>query len=128
MDNKKKALFWVKKAKDDLLWTEANIKEKIYFGACFTSQQTVEKALKAYLVYKGESVKKIHDLGALLEICAKFDASFSDYREKVLPLVDYYTQARYPEVGDFVDYTEPKAKEAYLVASEILEFVETKLR
>lgn len=41
---------WFEKAKDDLQWTEANIRENIYYGACFTAQQAAEKALKAFVV------------------------------------------------------------------------------
>jgi len=34
---------WIKKAKDDLNWTKHNIESKIYYGACFTSQQAAER-------------------------------------------------------------------------------------
>ncbi len=50
MDSKKASRIWLSKALDDLRWTEANIRESIYYGACFTAQQAVEKALKAYLL------------------------------------------------------------------------------
>ena len=33
---------WLNYAQDDLSWTEANIKEQIWYGACFTAQQAAE--------------------------------------------------------------------------------------
>lgn len=85
---------WLKKALDDLEWTKANIREKVYYGACFTAQQSVEKALKGYLLSKGKIARKIHDVGALLEECSKFDKTFGSMREIILPLADYYIQTK----------------------------------
>lgn len=41
---------WLKFALDDLSWTEANLRESVWYGACFTTQQAVEKSLKSYLI------------------------------------------------------------------------------
>lgn len=65
---------WLNQALDDLAWTESNLKEKVWYGACFTAQQAAEKALKAYLIYQGKAMKKIHDLGALLQKCINIDS------------------------------------------------------
>lgn len=118
---------WLRFAKDDLLWTDANIREKIWYGACFTAQQAAEKVLKAYLIKQGKIIRKIHDLGALLEICIQEDKTFEVLREACATLTDYYAPTRYPDVAEFVDFTEEKAKEAYSLVKKIVSFVEEKL-
>ena len=35
---------WLIKASDDLKWTKHSIESKVWYGACFTSQQSAEKA------------------------------------------------------------------------------------
>ena len=89
---------WLAKAEDDLRWTKANLNQSIYYGACFTAQQAAEKALKAYLLSRDHPARKIHDLGALVDLCVQLDASFESMREIALPLVDYYIQTRYPDI------------------------------
>jgi HEPN domain-containing protein len=118
---------WLAKAEDDLLWTKANLAQSIFYGACFTAQQAAEKALKAYLLSKDQPARKIHDLGALVELCTRLDPAFESIRETALPLVDYYIQTRYPDIGDLIDYTEEKATDAYARAVQIVNFVKSKL-
>lgn len=129
MDDNQKPPYrkWFDYATDDLLWTKANLNEKIWYGACFTAQQAGEKSLKAYLLGIGESPKKIHDLAALLEACIKKDPSFEELRESCTILTDYYAPARYPDIAEFVEFTEEKAKEAYVLAKKIVDFVGQKL-
>ena len=119
---------WLKQAADDLNWTQSNIREKIWYGACFTAQQAAEKALKAYLIYCGKSITKIHDLGALLEMCVKIDKSFEELREASASLTGYYTPTRYPDVAEFMIFSKNKAEEALELAQEILRFVEGKIK
>ena len=118
---------WLAKAVDDLSWTKANIKAKIWYGACFTAQQAVEKALKAYLLYKGKKLKKIHSLVALLEECKELDPSFEKLRIRCARLTVYYVTTRYPDLIDFGEFTKQRAKEAYDSAEEIVSFVEKRI-
>ena len=121
------AIVWLKKAQEDLNWTRANIKGEIYYGACFTAQQAVEKALKAFLLHHQKKLIKIHDVSALLEECILIDDSFSALRETVLPLVDYYVQVRYPDVSDFMDYSREDAKDALERATAVVNFIKERL-
>lgn len=118
---------WLNLALDDLSWTKSNLNEKVWYGACFTAQQAGEKVLKAYLISQGKNVKRIHDLGALLEECIKIDGDFEDLKLECVILTDYYIPARYPDIAEFVHFTEEKAREAYLLAKKIIEFIEQKL-
>lgn len=126
--NNQTAKKWLQYAFDDLSWTEANLKEGVWYGACFTAQQTVEKSLKAYLINNGSVLKKVHDLGALLEECIKLDDSFSVLKEHCVILTDYYAPSRYPDMGEFMDFTKEKAEEAYKFAKEITSFVKDKIQ
>jgi|SRR3989344_5628088 len=119
---------WLLKAHDDLSWTEANIREAIYYGACFTAHQAAEKALKAYLFSCGRPLRRIHDLGALLEECIQQDVSFESLRNMVLPLVDYYVQTRYPDAADFLEYTKETASQAQENANKIVSFISDRIK
>lgn len=118
---------WLNYAQDDLSWTESNIKEQVWYGACFTAQQAGEKALKAYLVNHEGNIKKIHDLRAILEECIRIDKSFEYLRNDCATLNVYYAPSRYPDITEFIEFTKEKAEEAFLLAKNIVEFVKQKL-
>ena len=125
--HKQSAFSWLKKAEDDLLWTEANIRERIYYGACFTAQQAAEKSLKAFIISAGRIPKKIHILPALLEECLLTDSSFTALREAVKALTTHYIPTRYSDMPDFAIYTKEQAEDALQKARQVVEFVKKKL-
>lgn len=118
---------WLNRAEDDILWTKSNIKEGIYYGACFTAQQAVEKALKAYLLYQEGRFDKVHDLVKLIDECIVFETQFQLYREKVAKLSVYYVQTRYPDISELDRFSKSDAQEAYASANEIVAFVRNKV-
>lgn len=118
---------WLGKAKDDLRWSEHDLGGGIFYGACFAAQQAVEKALKAYLLARGEKLKKVHDLVMLLDGASKHDASFGRFRKEVALLSQYYIETRYPDIVDSDSQTEEQTIEAFSTAKKIVEFVEEKL-
>ncbi|OGK25479.1 hypothetical protein A3A46_02910 [Candidatus Roizmanbacteria bacterium RIFCSPLOWO2_01_FULL_37_13] len=118
---------WLKSAKDDLLWTKHNISAKIYYGACFTSQQASEKALKGYLLLNKKRLRKIHDLRALLEDSISIDKSFEKLRKEAAKLNSYYIETRYPTFEAFSPFTKDQAEEALDYAEKIVDFIEKKL-
>ncbi|MDO8570850.1 MAG: HEPN domain-containing protein [Candidatus Daviesbacteria bacterium] len=105
-----------------------SLEGKIWYGACFTSQQAVEKALKAYLISQEKDIKKIHDLRALLEECIKSDQSFESLRNECVALNTYYIPSRYPDLSEFIHFTKEKSEEAYKFAKEITSFVKDKIQ
>ncbi|MSQ14934.1 MAG: HEPN domain-containing protein [Dehalococcoidia bacterium] len=118
---------WLTRAVDDLSWTQANISSEIWYGACFTAQQAAEKALKAYIASQGKSVIRTHDLNALLQECVEADTIFEQFRRECATLTDYYVTTRYPDIAQYVDFTEYKAKEAFGFAERIVMFVREQL-
>src|SRR3989338_9603754 len=92
---------WFKKAKDDLDWTKHNLKAKVWYGTCFTSQQASEKALKAFLIYHNKPLRKIHDVIALMEDCNKIDKDFEKIRRDLEVILPYYVETRFPIFEEF---------------------------
>ena len=119
---------WINKAEDDLKWTNSNLKEKVWYGACFTAHQSVEKSLKSFLISKNKPVAKIHDLSALAERCKEVDNAFEELIEGIISISDYYINSRYPDAGDFMSYSKEDAQEAYEIAKKVFEFVKIKLK
>ncbi len=63
---------------------------------CFHAQQCAEKYLKAFLIDRGITFPKIHDLVALLDLCVGCDQTFEVLRESCLLLDPYSVLFRYP--------------------------------
>ncbi len=59
-------------------------------------QQACEKYLKGYLISKGWSLKKTHDLTELIDVAIDHDRSFADYLDMARKLTAYYLEDRYP--------------------------------
>ena len=64
---------------------------------CYLCQQSAEKYLKGYLVFKGiDDLPKIHNLDTLCDICGEYDDSFDEIQKPCGILTDYGVQPRYP--------------------------------
>lgn len=119
---------WLYKADGDLLYAQEGAlskHEKVRDAAIYHTQQAAEKALKAYLVFKQEPLRRTHDLEDLLWLCMKHDISFNylfKYAAQLNPLI---TEYRYPS-EDFDELQTPlleELQEAIKAAQEILNFV-----
>jgi len=122
-DHIEDTLLWVKKAEDD--YTSAGILIKSG-GApsviCFLCQQTVEKYLKALLVYFDIPVLYTHELDALADLLPEE----LDFREKVAgfsELTYYAVDARYPGYGYGNGIEMEEAKNAYKTTEKIRDLV-----
>ena len=118
---------WIYKAKNDL---KSALKlldgdDPIMDTAIYHTQQCAEKALKGYLSFKKQPLRKSHDIELLVEICSKIDAEFEKLYEYSENLTPYATAFRYPDIYLEPDYDE--VYEAIGMAREILEFVEKRV-
>ena len=68
-----------------------------FMTTLFHVQQCAEKVLKSYLLLKKGSIKKTHDLVALINICMEIDQSFEELRPLAIELNPYETLGRYPD-------------------------------
>ena len=123
---------WLSQARFDLEATRWLLKGRFWWEVCFKSQQTSEKALKAYLYARGKRAVLGHALLELGRECARFDVDFeklsSDYRQ----LDRYYITTRYPNSlpGSIPAeyFEEDEAREALALAEQIVTLVENKLQ
>lgn len=117
---------WIEKADEDLVVAKKalNGRKKVLWATCFHSQQSTEKYLKGYLVFRGTVPRKTHDLIELLQQCIAKDPSFELLRDLCDSLQPYSVEIRYPTESGL---TLIDAKNAFRAAVEIKKFVQSKL-
>ena len=118
---------WIAKASGDLKSSRKLIKDddETLDSAAYFTQQSAEKALKAYLIFKQQPVQKTHDLDKLLKNCLTHDSAFDRLREDVDVLSPFATYSRYPDDRFHIDRKE--VDEAIKRAEKILKFVKAKI-
>lgn len=91
--------------------------------AIYHCQQSAEKAVKAYLVARGLTPEKTHDVRKLVVEASALEPRFNDCLEPAAALTPYAWEYRYP--GDLVetDPTPEEFDEAVQQAQTILDFV-----
>lgn len=119
---------WVTKALGNLKAARKLIKDDddTLDSAAYFTQQSVEKALKAYLIFKQQSIPRTHDLEKLLMECIKHDSTFEKLRDDTEVLSPYATYTRYPDDRFNIDRKE--TTEAIKHAEKILKFVQIKIK
>jgi HEPN domain-containing protein len=92
--------------------------------ACFLCQQSIEKILKAYILARGGTLIKTHDLYALLGRCAEDKKEFEKYRDICAELTTYAVFVRYPS---FDTLAETDLQQALTNAEKVLNFTRSQL-
>ncbi|AEF18254.1 HEPN domain protein [Thermoanaerobacterium xylanolyticum LX-11] len=114
---------WLNYAEDDYKAANELLKAKLYNVVCFYSQQSIEKYLKAYLIYNGINPPRVHHLITLIRIINKFSDAFDEFIDDVKTVDMYYIPSRYPDapIGSLPDGmpNEDDAKKALEVAANI---------
>jgi len=118
---------WLKKAMGDLSSARKLTKDddETLDNAAYCTQQCAEKALKAYLVYRQQSIPKTHDLEKLLDLCMKHDNTLKSLLESAIDLNPYGVYSRYPDDRFFIDREE--VVRAIEKAQKILRLVESRI-
>jgi HEPN domain-containing protein len=89
---------WIFRANEDIAVIENLFKsgpELFASPICYHAQQSVEKFLKAYLVFHNIDFPKTHDLDFLLSECKKIDPKVFDI--ELGSLTDFGVSIRYPD-------------------------------
>lgn len=112
---------WLRFAGEDL----ADAKALLEHGStprnvCWFALQSVEKAIKAILIFEGTRFPKTHDLDRLLKMTSG-PWSAKDHGEDLAWLTGWSPDTRYP--GDLEEATHGDARRAVAVAAEILDGV-----
>jgi len=119
MTDKNKSQKWLERVTYDFDTAKAMLKTKRYIYAVFMCQQSIEKCLKALLVYKGKEILPIHNLRRLSELANIHEEYDKTTLVKLDFLSRYYINARYKDdlkelskgitlkvAQDFVQFTE----------------------
>jgi len=112
---------WLKQAKYDLAMANLAGDNKFYEWTCFCSEQSAEKSLKAFLIFKGWRIPHLHRISVLFKMCKQADPSFGKHRLQFKSLEELTFISRYPyAVPEEKDspHTFVKKKDAKLCLSE----------
>jgi len=114
---------WIKEAKDELDSATILYEHGKYRGACYHSQQSVEKGLKALILEKGEKPGRVHDIVELLNEVTKKGWKISFAIDDAVFLNSIY-KGRYPTEEGLLPYGEPShddTERAIVVAKTFIE-------
>jgi HEPN domain-containing protein len=118
---------WMIKATHDLRAAEtlAAASPPLNDEAVFHSQQAAEKAIKAFLVWHGQTFRKTHNLEETGEQCLAIDPSLRAAIDRAVPLSEYAWKFRYPGVPVEPDSVE--TAEALAAAREVVAAIASRL-
>jgi HEPN domain-containing protein len=118
---------WFRQARADLEVAHTLQEAKHYAAACFHSQQSAEKALKAVLYSQGARIVLGHAVTELVRQCQAHDPDFANIMDQ------FYISTRYPNglpspavPGE--TYTETQARTALDAVERVLGMAEGFLR
>lgn len=121
---------WFERGKHDLETAKLLYKEQGYADTiAHHIQQSIEKYLKGFLVFKGIAPKKTHDLVQLIGGIIKDNPSFEEFVDFCDKATRYYLEDRYPP-GPPVMYSYEEIKESLELACKLIKMlqVETEVK
>ncbi len=112
---------WLQRARSNLAIAKTGKREDVLLeDLCFEAQQAAEKALKALLIYLGDTYPRTHAF-TLLIACLEFHQEVPDEIREVIELSDYAVQMRYP--GDYYPVSDDEYARAVELAGRMLDWV-----
>ena len=94
-----------------------------YDMAVYHCQQSGEKAVKAFLVLRGISFEKTHDIEVLIELARGIEPGFGELMDAADVLTPYATRFRYPNATFAIEPLPIEFAEALGHAKCIYDFV-----
>lgn len=117
---------WLKRAKSNLSRSrQPKPDDVIWEDLCFDAQQSVEKALKALLVFKDIAFRFVHDIAALLTALEQHGIDLPESIKRAAELTEYAVTTRYPGTAEPV--TAVEHQEAVQIAETVMKWVQTQL-
>ena len=97
---------------------------KYFKGACFHSQQSIEKAVKAMLLNKGWELEKTHSIERLVSIGEEYNVQIYFSDEDAVFIDNIYRSRYHAEVGllPLGEPLETDAQRAVGIATRILKY------
>jgi HEPN domain-containing protein len=123
MNDSKNYRQWLEFAKNDLLVANELDFEKhfVHRAILVHCQQSIEKYLKAFLLFKNEVIWRSHDLLFLCKKCENYDKTFLQLEEELTWISIHYLQSRYPD--NFEDIDLEDAKRSLEIATKFEKFI-----
>jgi len=114
---------WLDRAGEDILAAGMLIQnDACYNLAAFHCQQTIEKALKAYILLKTDALADGHNLLWLCKRAMRYDPIFGEWMDKSAALSRCYIETRYPaDLPLEIDYA--RAMGYYRIAKAMYLFI-----
>jgi HEPN domain-containing protein len=115
---------WLRRARSNLARARADrgLPDVLYEDLCFDAQQSVEKCLKALLVYRKAPFPKTHAIADLLTLVQRSGIDVPEEIREAGELTEYAVEARYP--GLFEDVMHADYVRALNLAERVLKWVE----
>lgn len=112
---------WINYALGDLGVAEREIQysEPAYHTVCFLCQGAAEKLLKGFLIAQGWSLRKTHDMVALVTECAMYDHALGEMIAEGIVLNEYVVAGRYPDDLSIDKIGQTEAMEALTAVHKI---------
>jgi HEPN domain-containing protein len=123
MNDSKNYSQWIEFAKNDLMVAnELNFEKHFVYRAILVhSQQSIEKYLKAFLLFQNEFIRRSHDLLILCKKCEDYDKTFLPFEEELTWISIHYLQSRYPD--NFEDIDLEDVKRSLEIATKFEKFI-----
>ncbi len=117
---------WLRQAEHDLEQAEKSAAGGAYAYPAFFSEQSAQKALKAFLFKSGKRAVPIHSVGELAREASRVEEAFEALIGKGARLDRHYLASRYPDALPepaipFESYTQEDAEEALTLARDFLD-------
>jgi HEPN domain-containing protein len=114
---------WLDHASEDIVTAKYLIgNDDCFNSAAFHCQQTIEKALKAYILLKSGELVDGHNLTWLCKRAMRHDMDFDEWLDECASLNRCYIETRYP--ADIpVDLTEETVTRYYTMAWDMYNFI-----
>nr|WP_276321752.1 HEPN domain-containing protein [Saccharolobus shibatae] len=103
-----------------------------YFASAFYSQQAVEKALKAFILFIGKDPGKTHSLTELLSIIENEGFEIPQkIKEDIMVISPHFIISRYPDAANGIpakQYNKTISIDIYNRSKEVIEWLKESLR
>ena len=113
---------WFRIATKDFGRVAKRLAEADVDDAAFRLQQAIEKSLKGYLLSQGWTLRRIHDVEALLSDAVRYDQRLEQYRSLCQRVAGYYLVERYPMFEEGPSIAE--VRKAYGEAKEFVRYLQ----
>ena len=118
---------WLNIAEKDLTRLRRAMRAHDPDQAGFYLQQTVEKFLKAFLLSRGATLRRIHVLDVLLTEAISYEPTFAQYQLVCQKVTAFYMLDRYPTLAD-VGTTEQIVRDCFRDVQGLIKQIRASLK